>query len=133
VSTFVDTSALLAVMVRDDASHPKASEVWRALQEERASLITTNYVVLEFLAVLQRRHGMQAVRAALDSVLLVVDVFWVDQAIHEGAVQGLLAANRRDLSMVDCTSFAAMRQLGVRRVFALDPHFLEQGFEVLPG
>ena len=132
MSVFVDTSALLALMVRDDASHSDASAAWRTLQEETACLLTTNYVVLEFLAILQRRHGMPAVRIALDSVLPILSVFWVDQRTHEMAAESLLAANRRDLSMVDCTSFATMRQLGIERVFSLDPHFAEQGFDPVP-
>ncbi len=40
----------------------------------------------------------------------------------------MLAANRRQLSLVDCVSFAAMRELGIEHYFAFDQHFDEQGF-----
>ena len=39
---------------------------------------------------------------------------------------------RRQLSLVDCASFDIMRRLGLRDVFAFDPHFAEQGFRCLP-
>jgi len=45
----------------------------------------------------------------------------------------LLAADRRKLSLVDCGSFHVMRTRVVRTSFAFDPHFREQGFDVLPG
>jgi uncharacterized protein len=43
----------------------------------------------------------------------------------------VLAAARRNLSLVDCVSFELMRRLGIRRVFCFDPHFAEQGFELV--
>jgi predicted nucleic acid-binding protein len=43
----------------------------------------------------------------------------------------LLVANRRDLSLVDCTSFEVMRRNGLEVVFTFDPHFHEQGFQVI--
>ncbi len=42
-----------------------------------------------------------------------------------------VAAGRRQLSLVDCVSFEVMRRIGLNRAFCLDPHFEEQGFEVL--
>ena len=39
----------------------------------------------------------------------------------------------RQLSLVDCTSFVVMRQIGIDDVFAFDRHFAEQGFTVLPA
>lgn len=44
----------------------------------------------------------------------------------------MLAANRRNLSLVDCVSFEVMRDLGVKDVFAFDPHFREHGFTCIP-
>jgi predicted nucleic acid-binding protein len=45
----------------------------------------------------------------------------------------LLAANRRSLSLVDCTSFEVMRQAGLDTVFTFDLHFREMGFKVIPA
>lgn len=52
---------------------------------------------------------------------------------HRTAIQALLAADRRDLSLVDCASFLVMRRLGLRSVFTLDADFRHQGFEVVSG
>ena len=47
-------------------------------------------------------------------------------------VHGLLDAGRRKLSLVDCLSFAVMREMGIREVFVFDQHFAEQGFRCHP-
>jgi predicted nucleic acid-binding protein len=51
-----------------------------------------------------------------------------DSAIHEAAIAALLAAGRRQLSLVDCSSFELMRRREVSRAFAFDRHFREQKF-----
>ena len=48
------------------------------------------------------------------------------------AQNALLAADRRKVSLVDRSSFHIMRSRMVRTAFAFDPHFRDQGFEVLP-
>ena len=48
------------------------------------------------------------------------------------SVQDVFAANRRQLSLVDCSSFETMRRVRIEKVFTFDEHFREQGFEVIP-
>ncbi len=59
-------------------------------------------------------------------------IHWITPEIHASAMSALLAARRRDVSLVDWTSFELMRRLGIRKAFTFDHHFAEQGFEVLP-
>ncbi|MGD2148953.1 MAG: hypothetical protein PVH41_19830 [Anaerolineae bacterium] len=47
-------------------------------------------------------------------------------------MSGVLAAHLRQLSLVDCTSFALMRELELHNVFSFDRHFSKQGFSTLP-
>jgi len=130
---FIDSSALFALLVADDAFHEAAVAAWQRLQEEGESLVSTNYAAVESLALLQRRSGMPAVRAAVALVLPAIRSEWITPEQHADAVQTWITADRRKLSLVDIASFAAMRRLGIERAFAFDEHFAEQGFEVLPG
>jgi predicted nucleic acid-binding protein len=65
-------------------------------------------------------------------VLPVVRIEWVDEPVHRAGETALLTAGLRDLSFVDCVSFDLMQHLGIRRAFAFDKHFAEQGFELVP-
>ncbi len=132
MQTFVDTSAFFAVMDADDQSHAEAEKEWKRLLETGAVLRTTSYVLVETSALLQHRIGMDAVRAFASDVMPVLDIIWVDEGIHRSALHAQLVAGRRDLSLVDCASFEAMRRSRIDHVFCMDPHFSEQGFHVLP-
>jgi predicted nucleic acid-binding protein len=127
---FVDTSAFFAYVNRNDQNHLSAKEIFTWLIRERAKLICTNYVLLETVALLQNRLGMLVVKDFQESVVPLLRIEWVDEELHQTSVAVLLTANRRHLSMVDCTSFTAMRRLGIGTVFAFDQHFVEQGFTI---
>lgn len=60
---FLDTSGLYAVFDADGTAHPAAAEIWRGLVDSSAPLHTTSYVLVELIALLQRRLGLQAVEA----------------------------------------------------------------------
>jgi predicted nucleic acid-binding protein len=126
-ATFVDTSALLALLDADDEHHEEAVRGWQALAEIEAPLATSNYVMLESVAVAQRRLGLGAVRALVNELAPLMNIVFVDEAVHGAGVTALLVAGRRDLSLVDCTSFEVVRRAGLRHAFAYDVHFSEQG------
>ena len=128
MSTFVDTSALLALLDADEERHAQAATQWRVLLETDEPLITTNYVLVETFAVVQRRLGLDAVRALARDVLPLLEVEWIGAETHVASIAALLAANRRGLSLVDCATFETMRRSGLTRAFAFDHHFDEQGF-----
>jgi predicted nucleic acid-binding protein len=129
---FVDTSALYAVLDRDDQNHPLAKSTWSSLLQADDVLIVTNYVVVETTALVQHRLGMEAFRVLCGDILPALDMQWIGEDEHRQAQNALLAADRRKVSLVDCSSFHVMRSRMVRTAFAFDPHFREQGFEVLP-
>jgi uncharacterized protein len=133
VSVFVDTSFLIALLDEDDEHATAAAGDWRQAAAAHLPVFTTNNVVLETCAVLQRRLGLTAVRRLVHHVLGPVDLEWVTRDDHERAVEALLVADRRRLSLVDCTSFEVMRRLDVRECLAFDQHFAEQGFAVTGG
>lgn len=133
MTMFADTSALYAVLDADDEFHEQASAAWSLLLSDGTTLVTTNYVLVEIFALVQARLGMDAVRALSDRLLPAVRTIAVTDEDHRGAVQALLAADRRHLSLVDCASFLVMRRLGLRSAFAFDDDFRGQGFETTPG
>jgi predicted nucleic acid-binding protein len=126
MKVFVDTSALIALLDGDDARNEQADRTFRWLLET-AELVTHNYVVVEAEAVARRRLGAAAATALTDAILPVIDVEWVDEALHR---EGLAAqrAGVGEASLVDHVSFALMRRLGIDTAFAYDPDFEAQGF-----
>ncbi len=129
---FIDTSAFYAVLDQDDENHPKAAKVWRRLLQDDSALLTSNYVLVETSALLQRRLGIAALRAFQEDIVPLLGVEWMDEIRHRAAIEMALAASRKRLSLVDCSSFLVMREVEVRQAFCFGRHFREQGFSVLP-
>jgi predicted nucleic acid-binding protein len=132
MSMFVDTSALLAMLDADDQNHAPATATWNELVAGNAELVCTNYIMVEALALIQNRLGMGAVRTFQEDIVPLLKIEWVDAQQHSRSVAALLIAGRRQLSLVDCSSFETMRFLGVNEAFTLDRHFAEQGFRCRP-
>lgn len=130
---FVDTSALYAVLDRDDQNHAAATGTWRESLEADETLLVTNYIIVETTALVQHRLGMAAVRVLAGEIVPVLEVHWITETDHLHAQNALLATDRRKLSLVDCSSFHTMRTRLLRTAFAFDPHFREHGFELLPS
>ncbi len=129
---FVDTSALFALLNSKDVMHRQASSAWTQLAQRREDLITSNYVVVEAMALIGRRLGFPAVRDFHDDLVPLLNILWVEARLHQRALAALLTAGMRDLSLVDCTSFEIMRQGGIATAFAYDNHFVQQGFAIIP-
>ncbi|HEY7391869.1 MAG TPA: PIN domain-containing protein [Bryobacteraceae bacterium] len=129
---FVDTSAFFAILDEDDQDHSRAQETWRRLLREGHLLLTTNYVLVETSALLQRRLGIAALQTFHEKIVPPLQVDWIGADRHQSSVEAALTAARKNLSVVDCISFETMRREGVQTVFSFDRHFREQGFEVLP-
>jgi predicted nucleic acid-binding protein len=125
---FADTSGFLALIDADDAHHKKASKAWKALGSLNAIVLTTDFVRLETCSLVQRRLGVAALLDFCDLILPVVDVRLVGADGFERAIGKWRLARRRQLSLVDVTSFDCMRGNGIQRAFAFDRHFVEEGF-----
>ena len=133
MSIFVDTSALIAFLDADQPRHAEVIDTWdRAIADEKA-LFTSNYVLVESFALVQRRLGLEALRALADVLVPMLRVLWIDEDLHAAAVASLFTAGRRKLSLVDCTSFELMRRHGLAEALALDDDFARQGFRRLPA
>lgn len=129
---YVDTSALLALVNEDDPDHDRAMQTWQRLIEEEQNLVCNNYVLVESIALIQRRIGLEAVSILHNDIIPFIEVEWLDEELHNAIVKAVIKTNRRQISLVDNASFGTMRRHNVETVFAFDSHFPDQGFEVIP-
>jgi predicted nucleic acid-binding protein len=132
MTLLVDTSALYALIDRDDLNHQSARTFWSGLSDEETP-VTHNYVLVETCELVRRRLGIDAVQALVDDLLQPISTLIVDEQLHQTAVAAMIASRRRDVSLVDRVSFEVMRRLGLTSAFAYDPHFADFGFRALPG
>ncbi len=131
MTTFVDSSALIAFIDRADPGNRRAVTTMSALLGKE-DLLTHNYVVVESVAVVHRRLEPAAARDLLETLIPQLDVAWVDERTHSAAASAFLGSARRRTSLVDWVSFEIMRRRGIATAFAFDRDFKAQGFKVVP-
>ena len=129
-SVFVDTSAIYALIDRDDAGHEPAAQAFRGLLD--ADLVTHAYVIVETASLVRRRLGPEATARFIDEFLPTLRVVPVDADLHGTAVRAFRAAVDRSVSLIDWTSFTFMRATGINTALALDSDFVTAGFRVVP-
>jgi predicted nucleic acid-binding protein len=131
IKIFVDTSALFAVLDADDINHEKAKKIWSDIIYREETLISTNYILIESFALVQRRLGFKALHALQENIVQIIHIEWIDQDTHNTGIQTLFSTSQRKLSLVDCISFITMRNLNINHVFTFDRHFKKEGFSIL--
>jgi predicted nucleic acid-binding protein len=133
MTTFVDSSALFALIDEGDPAHAGALAWLEDISAgESEPLRTHSYVVAETIALTHARLGAPAVRMLVNDVLPACEVRFVDEELHERALTAYLAGLGRRVSFVDRTSFELMRAERIERAFAFDPDFRREGFTTVP-
>ncbi len=128
---FVDTSGFYAVLNGSDSFHKIAAAAFVRAEEEKWTLVTTNYVVHETWALVQNRLGWDALDAFFDSILPLCRVDFVDEHLHTLGEGRCRQARSRRLSLTDCISLEYMKGHDIIEAIACDEHF-SQAKIVLP-
>lgn len=129
---FIDTAGWANLFLFTDSHHRQANEWFLPARQRGWSMVTTNYVVLELVSLLNRPlrvprpqlfNYVEGVRTAPYVTLIHID------AATDAAAWTLLK-NRGDKpwSLVDATSFIIMQQLGIREALTTDHHFEQANF-----
>jgi predicted nucleic acid-binding protein len=127
---FADTSALFALLVRNDYMHVRAKLNFEHFAATGMRLLTSSYVLLETTALLQRRVGLEAVWSFDRKIMPLLEIEWVESDLHGRAVRRLQMENNRQVSLTDCLSFEIMEAREIHTAFAFDEHFSERGFKI---
>jgi predicted nucleic acid-binding protein len=120
LSLFVDTSIWFAAVDCDDPCNSRAM----AILESGEPLVTTDHILVETWWLINRRIRRDVAEKFWEELRHgAVAVETVGPADLETAWQIGLDWRDQDFSIVDRTSFAVMRRLGIERAASLDDHF----------
>ncbi|MGZ8496422.1 MAG: type II toxin-antitoxin system VapC family toxin, partial [Candidatus Binatia bacterium] len=116
-----DTSAIYALIDRDDANHRKAAAILRASARQGITPLITNFIVAESHALLLSRLGTGIARDWLTKQIWPIEP--VIPADEKKAKEIIQRYTDKEFSYTDATSFAVMERLGIPAAFAFDVHF----------
>lgn len=120
---FVDSSAIVALVDANDASHGAAAAAYTDLLDQGYKLFTTNHVVAETVELLTIGLGPDVARRWLRDHRL--PVYHADEQ-DEHRARALVISSRsvQGTSFVDAISLVVMERFRVADAFAVDPTFL---------
>ncbi len=130
MKVFADTSGLFALMVHNDYMHVRAKLNFEYFSLKKAQLLTSSFVLVETLALLQRRVGVDSVQDFSLKIFPLLDLLWIDEYWYSRAMQRLLIHKQKDVSLVDFLSFEIMEAQEISCVFTFDKHFEDHGFTI---
>jgi predicted nucleic acid-binding protein len=120
MSLFVDTSIWYAAADSSDRSNARA----KAILKSDEALVTSDHILVETWTLLHHRLQPKAAERFWDGLRSgIASIEPVGLADLEAAWNIGLSWPDQDFSIVDRTSFAVMRRLGIDRVASLDQHF----------
>jgi predicted nucleic acid-binding protein len=132
---FVDTAGWASFLVKNEPYHELAGVLFRSVRRIGRPAITTNYVLAELAALLMSPLGvphagrvefMQSIRHAP-----WIEVVHIDKERDNRSWDFLAKHQDKDFSVVDCSSFLLMKELGISAAITTDRHFEQAGFERL--
>ena len=125
----VDTSAVYALIDRDDTYHRKAVTLLRSVPRRGLTPLLTNFIMAESHALLLSRLGAEIARDWLLRQIWPVERITPED--EEKARKIIRRYSDKSFSYTDATSFAVMERLGIKEAFAFDPHFRQYGLKLL--
>lgn len=130
---FADTSALYALVDRNDASHAAVrAEIGRLLKAGRR-LVATDYIVTETVNLANARGGALVAQRVLDLIeqSAGIRLEWIGPERFDAAKAFFRKHADHTYSFTDCTSFVVMRESRLTEALTTDRHFREAGFVAL--
>jgi uncharacterized protein len=120
MSLFVDTSIWYAAVDSGDGGNPRAKSILKSTEP----LVTSDHILVETWTLLHHKLGRIVAERFWDGLrsgIAIIEA--VGPADLEAAWDIGISWRDQDFSIVDRTSFAVMRRLGIERVASLDEDF----------
>jgi len=132
VKLLADTSAMLALVLADDAHHREAAAFVR--QNRSTRFVLTDLILAETVTRLRVRADAGRAVAFADDALKSqrYDLVFVDAGLLRGALGQMKRFADKRLSLTDCVSFEVLDRLALDGSFSFDRDFRDCGYRMLP-
>jgi predicted nucleic acid-binding protein len=131
---FVDTSAWIALVDKDDSHHKEAASSYPSLLKNHRNLITSNFVIAETYIIILNELGHKLAIDFLEKLKASPRILKIysNEDIEAEAEPILVKYSDQDFSYTDAVSFVIMKRQKIRKAFSFDKHFVIAGFVNIP-
>ncbi len=132
---FFDTGAWVALSVPGDRNAGAARGLYEKVSRgAHGAIVTTNFVLDEATTLIRMATDVETASRFLRTVLRApsATLVWISSDHFASALEMFEQHGDKRWSFTDCTSFVAMRDLGISEAFTFDKNFQQAGFSRLP-
>ena len=131
---FVDTSAWIALVDKDDSHHKEAASSYPSLLKNHRNLITSNFVIAETYIIILNELGHKLAIDFLEKLKASPRILKIysNEDIEAEAEPILVKYSDQDFSYTDAISFVIMKRQKIRKAFSFDKHIVIAGFVNIP-
>ncbi len=131
---FVDSSAWIALVDKDDSHHKEAASSYPSIFKNHKTLVTNNLVIAETYVVLLKELGHKVALEFLERIKASPRILKIcsNENIETEAEEILAKYVDQDFSYTDAVSFVIMKRQKIRKAFCFDKHFVTAGFINVP-
>lgn len=115
---FVDTTFLIALLIKTDPLHEKALEISETIRERK---VINNTVLNETLSAFTGKGG-KAGKELYQVILEMFDIIYLDEKDYENAIDIYLNFNS-SINYSDCTILSSMVKNKINRIVTFDSDF----------
>lgn len=130
---FVDTSAWVALFVKNDINHKKAVTAFEKIKKSKYVIYTSDYVIDETITtILVRGNHRQSVIAG-DALLSSknINIIHVNPDYFEDTWKKYQKYKDKQFSFTDVSCFTIMKHLDVNNAFTFDKDFVQAGITII--
>ena len=128
MKVFIDTSAFMALILKEETYHNKIVAQYKSYKQSRAQFITSTYILDELYTRCVYRAGGHGVKLALRLIRDTIDsgeltVIDIDSQVFNKAEAIFLKFSDHKISFTDATSYVLYKDFALDEVFTLDDDF----------
>lgn len=128
MKVLIDTSAFMALILKEESCHSKVVEQYKVYKQTRAQLITSTYILDELFTRCLYRAGSHGSRLAITLIRDIIasgelTVLEVDSQVFRKAEDVFLKFSDHKISFTDATSYVLYKNFNLDEVFTLDADF----------
>ena len=131
MNLFIDSSAFVALRSVEDPAHRRALQLMQAVGNDYAEFVTSHFIIAESITVISQKVSHHDAVDFRDHDIADIRVMRITEELEYQAFEIFRNLTSKNVSFIDCTSFALMRSLGLTTAFAFDDHFKQHRFKLL--
>ena len=134
LTIFVDSDAFVGLTKKDDSNHERARQIFLELQDKPFVFVTSNYVFSEVVTILSQRIDHETAVAYIRSMKSEDCVFTIERVglgTEEAAIQIFIKQTSKNVSFVDCTNIALIRERHMDGIFSFDDDYKKNGIALI--